>query len=353
LKRTLSSIILALVISVGCLPSSASASLAETNQVTVRIVSDEADSVLAILAKKKAGQPVIDADWQQLFSSEGYLRLKKREASLKRAFDDAQFKAFVLSDQLALCAGPLAETLSKWKRADVAAAAQRALAYLPKDAHIAAKIYPVIKPQTNSFVFEVQTDPAIFLYIDPDVTKERFENTLAHEFHHIGYGSSCPRKTATDEVAKLPENTRTVIDWISAFGEGFAMLAAAGGPDIHPHAFSKPEDRARWDHDLANFNDDLRKVESFFNDILSDRLSEEQRQRAGFAFFGVQGPWYTVGWKMSVVIEETYGRGALIECICDHRKLLPTYNRAATEFNRTARLPLALWSPSLLEAIAK
>jgi hypothetical protein len=352
-KSIFRSFIFPLEISFGCLLCFAFSTLAKTNQVTVRIVSDEADSVLGILAKKKAGQPVTDADWQQLFSSEGYVRLKKREASFKRAFDDAQFKTFVLSDQLALRAGALAETLSKWKRADVDAAARRALAYLPQDAHIAARIYPVIKPQTNSFVFEVQTDPAIFLYIDPDVTKEQFENTLAHELHHIGYGSSCPGKTATDEVAKLPQHTRTVIDWISAFGEGFAMLAAAGGPDIHPHAFSKPEDRARWDHDMANFNYDLRKVESFFNDILSDRLSEEQRQQAGFAFFGVQGPWYTVGWKMSVVIEKTYGRAALIECICDHRKLLPTYNRAATEYNRTARAPLALWSPSLLEAIAK
>ena len=353
MRKTLSSVILSLVVSACFLPFGWFSSVAETNQVTVRIVSDEADSVLAILAKKKAGQPVADADWQLLFSSEGYVRLKKRETSLKRAFDDAQFKAFVLSDQLASRADALAETLAKWKRADVDTAARRALAYLPKDAHIAAKIYPVIKPQTNSFVFEVQTDPAIFLYIDPEVTKEQFENTLAHEFHHIGYGSSCPGKRSTEEIAKLPQNVRTVIDWISAFGEGFAMLAAAGGPDNHPHAASKPEDRARWDHDMGNFNDDLKKVESFFNDILSNRLSEEQRQQAGFAFFGVQGPWYTVGWKMSVVIEKTYGRGALIECICDHRKLLHTYNRAATEYNRTARTPLTLWSSSLLEAIAK
>lgn len=353
MKKILSSIILGFAISAGSLPFGWSSTRAETNQVNVRIVSDEADSVLAILAKKKANQPVTDGDWRRLFSSEGYVRLKKREASLKRAFDDPQFKTFVLSDELAGRATALAETLSKWKHADINAAAHRALAYLPKDAHITAKIYPVIKPQKNSFVFEVQTDPAIFLYLDPDVTQAQFENTLAHELHHIGYGSSCPGKTVSDEIAKLPQNARTAIDWISAFGEGFAMLAAAGGPDIHPHAVSKPEDRARWDHDMANFNDDLKQVESFLNDILNGRLSEEQRQQAGFAFFGVQGPWYTVGWKMSVIIEKTYGRAVLIECICDHRKLLPTYNRAAAEYNQTARAPLVLWSPSLLEAIAK
>lgn len=352
--KSLGTVILSFAIISGCFPCSASSSLGQNaNQVTVRIVSDEADLVLAILSKKKADQPVTDADWQHLFSSEPYVRLKRREASLKRAFADEQFKAFVLSDELALRAGALGGTLDKWKRADVVAAARRALAYLPKDARIAAKIYPVIKPQSNSFVFEVQTDPTIFLYLDPDVTKEQFENTLAHELHHIGYGGSCPGKTATAEIGKLPQNTRSVLDWISAFGEGFAMLAAAGGPEIHPHAVSKPEDRARWDHDIGNFNEDFRKVERFLNDILNDRLSEEQQQQAGLAFFGVQGAWYTVGWKMSVVIERTYGRAKLIECICDRGKLLPTYNRAATKYNRTAREPLALWSPSLLEAIRR
>jgi hypothetical protein len=34
----------------------------------------------------------------------------------------------------------------------------------------------VIKPKTNSLVFEVDTDPAIFLYIDPEISREKFEN---------------------------------------------------------------------------------------------------------------------------------------------------------------------------------
>src|SRR5437879_1561724 len=46
-------------------------------RVSVRVVSDEADAVLAILAKKKAYQSITEADWQRLFSSEGYIRLKK------------------------------------------------------------------------------------------------------------------------------------------------------------------------------------------------------------------------------------------------------------------------------------
>ncbi|MGH7452281.1 MAG: DUF5700 domain-containing putative Zn-dependent protease [bacterium] len=226
----------------------------ESSAVNVRLVTDEADAVLAIFAKKRAHQSIMDADWQRLFSSEGYVRLKKREAEMQRSFADAEFKSFVLSDSLAERAQALDETLSKWKRAEVNRAAQLALAYLPPGARIRAKIYPMIKPKANSFVFEVNTDPAIFLYLD----------------------------------------------------------------------------------------------------ILENRLTgEEEIRQVGFSFFGLQGPRYTVGWKMAVTIEKAYGRAKLIECFCDQSKLLATYNRAAAEYNRSTAAPLALWSSSLIEGISK
>jgi hypothetical protein len=321
--------------------------------VNVRLVTDEAEAVLAIFTKRRINQPITEEDWQRVFSSEGYLRLKKRETGLKRSFEDADFKTFVLSEPTAQRAQALEETLARWKRADITGAARLALAYLPKEAHIKAKIYPVIKPRDNSFVFEVKTDPAIFLYLDPTVSREKFENTLAHELHHIGYGSSCPSARTAAEIGKLPQKVQTLIQMIGAFGEGFAMLAAAGGPDIHPHAVSKAEERARWDRDMANFNDDLKKVEKFFLDVYEDRLTEEQIQNIGSSFFGIQGPWYTVGWKMSVMIEKTYGRAKLIECICDQRKLLPTYNKAAAKHNRKSRETLALWSVTVIEAVRR
>ena len=323
------------------------------SRVDVRVITDESDAALAILAKKKTGQPVNEADWRRLFSSEGYVRLKKRESAMKRPFEDSEFQAFIVSDKLIERAQALQDTLDRWKRADPGEAARRALAYLPEDARISAKIYPMIKPRENSFVFEVKTDPAIFLYIDPEVTKEQFENTLAHELHHIGYGGSCPSKQTEQEISKLPEKTQSVIQWIGAFGEGFAMLAAAGGHDVHPHAASKPEDRARWDRDLANFNDDLKKVESFFNDVLAGKLSKEEEQKMAFSFFGVQGAWYTVGWKMAVTIEKAFGRARLIECMCDQRKLLPVFNQAAMHNNGPGVSgSLSIWSPALIEAIA-
>jgi Putative zinc dependent peptidase (DUF5700) len=321
--------------------------------IDVRLINDEADAVLAILAKRDAQQNITDADWRRVFSSEGYVRLKQRETSMNRPFEDEEFRAFVLSDRLAGQRQALSDTLAKWMQADMTGAGRLALAYLPKAARIRAKIYPVIKPRENSFVFDLKGDPAIFLYLDPTVSREKFENTLTHELHHIGYSSGCPSPTAAREIAALPLNPQGVVKLIGAFGEGFAMLAAAGGPAIHPHGVSNAEERARWDRDVANFNSDLKAVEEFFVAILEKRLSDEEIGKTASSFFGVQGPWYTVGWQMSVVIERAFGRAKLIECICDQRKLLETYNQAAAKLRRQSPRPLATWSASLLNEIKR
>jgi hypothetical protein len=319
--------------------------------VDVRVITDEADAVLQILVKRENSREITEEDWGKIFSSEGYTRLKKRELSLQRPFEDADFKNFVLSADLLRRRKALAETLAKWKDADVNKIAELPLAYLPKTARIRAKIYPVIKPRENSFVFDLPDDPAIFIYLDPVKSKELFENHLAHELHHIGFGTACPPGSAAAALKKLPPNLRKVFKWVGAFGEGFAMLAAAGGADVHPHRFSPSEDRNRWDRDVANFNDDLRVVERFFLDLAGGRLSEKEEAERASSFYGVQGPWYTVGWQMAVVIEKTMGRGRLIEVMCDQRKLLPTYNKAVREYNRLSGRRLAPWSQELIDRL--
>ncbi len=335
-------------------------------RVQVRLVTDEADAVLAILADRKANAAVSDAAWQRLFDSEGYRRLKQREASMKRAFTDDDFKKFVLSDELLQRAAALGQTLKKWQQADITRPAGLALAYLPAEANIHAAIYPVIKPLKNSFVFDVksgdvksgevqtgdvQTGPAIFLYLDPDVSREKFENTVAHELHHIGYGTCCPLKETAALLTAQPEQVRTVAKWIGAFGEGFAMLAAAGGADVHPHAVSKAEDRKRWDHDVAGFAKDQQELDVFFRKILSGKLNTEQADEQAYTYFGVQGPWYTVGWKMAVTIEKVYGRPRLIQAMCNTSDLLKLYNQAAQEVAKPGGEPLPLWSPEVLKAL--
>lgn len=320
----------------------------DQTRIQLTLDTSEADAVLAILNRTAANQAVSDADWQHLFSSEPYVRLKQREASMQRAFADEEFKAFVLSAELQQRAGDLRRTLEDWETADLVASARRVLSYLPPQARIRAKVYPVIKPKSNSFVFEPRTDPAIFLYLDPKEPAAKFENTVAHELHHIGFASVS--SLSDSKLQDLPPNVKAAAEWMGAFGEGLAMLAAAGSPDVHPHAVSSAEERARWDRDEANFNHDLNSLQQFFLDVIDGKFkSKEEADQAGYSFFGEQGPWYTVGYKMAVVIERRYGRAALIDCMVDPRELLARYNKAAGELSRTATPKLALWSDELLK----
>jgi hypothetical protein len=112
------------------------ASASAEERVRFTLNTSEADAVLAILEKRAADQPVRDADWQKLFESEPYLRLKKREASMHRDFTDEVFKAFVLSSELAKKAPLLQTTLDAWKKADLRAAASRILPDLPSSAQV-------------------------------------------------------------------------------------------------------------------------------------------------------------------------------------------------------------------------
>jgi len=313
---------------------------AAATNVDVRMVPDEGTAVLTILDLRAAKQPVSEADWSRLFATEGYVRLAKRERSMKRKFDDDAFRAFVMSDDLLARRELLRRTLDDWVHADVRGAASLALAYLPRNAVIRAKIYPVIKPHTNSFVFEMATDPAIFIYVG-DVPRARFETTIAHEMHHVGYDSACRTRDGGP-----------TLEWISAFGEGLATLAAAGGPDRPAQANVEPNVQEAWQRGVASYDRNFSTVEKFFLDS-AHGLSDEERNRRAFEFFGLVGPWYTVGWKMAVVIEKTFGRAALIDAFCDQRQLLPTYNRAAAEWNRSRGETLPLWSQELLDLLAR
>ena len=322
------------------------------DRVRLSLDTAEAGSVLAILGKKDSGDSVSRTDWQRLFATPGYQRLRARETAMGRAFTDDDFKSFVLSDTLRSRRDALRRALSDWAAADTRDAAQRALAYLPQDARIAATVFVMIKPRTNSFVWETQTDPAIFLYLDPSVTRAQFANTVAHELHHIGLASVAAM--ADSAIAGLPAPAAIVGQWIGAFGEGFAMLAAAGGPNVHPHAVSADSDRARWDHDVAQFNPDLATLDQFFLSILDGRLANaDTAQAIAFTFYGVQGPWYTVGWKMAVTIERRFGRPELMRCMTDPHRLLERYNAAARDYNRTHSDTLATWSDSVLKALEK
>jgi len=355
--RNQSSLWVVLLLSLLVCVSAPAALSADNPRTQLALNSSEADQVLAILALRRDNKPIDEAQWQKLFATEPYQRLKQREKAIGErfhdptvAFSDEDFKKFVLSDDLLKRAPQLQEALENWKKADMNELAERDLQYLPPSAVIRAKVYPIIKPGINSFVWETSSNPAIFLYLDPEVSRAKFENTVAHELHHIGFASV--ESGYDKKIAALPARARAAAEEMGAFGEGFAMLAAAGGPDVDPHAASSAKEHARWDHDMANCNADLQSVNAFFLDVLNGKFpNQDAIDEKATSFFGVQGPWYTVGYKMAVMVEKRFGRPALIETMVDPRKLLLLYNRAAAEQNAAGKEQLPLWSDELLKQV--
>lgn len=325
--------------------------LADPPRIQLTLDPSEALAAIAILRKEQSHEAVADSDWATLFATEPYQWLKAREASMHRAFTDDDFKTFLASPAMIARLPALETTLRTWTGADMSTLGAQALSYLPSDATIHARVFPEIKPRNNSFVWRYGDDgPAIFLYLDEHVTRNQFANTVTHECHHIGLESvDADRQKA---FAGKANAVKTTLDWMGALGEGEAMLAAAGGPDVHPHAEDDSAARARWDNDMAHFNGDLLALQEFFFAILDGKLVGEDaiRKRAD-PFWGYQGAWYTVGYRMATMVEKRFGRPALIRGIVDPRVLLTLYNQAAAEQNAAGGEYLSTWSPRLLDRL--
>ena len=240
--------------------------------VDLRLDASQADAVLAMLERRSKGEASGESEWAKLIATEPFVRLERRELSMGRPFSRDDFREFVESEQLAARREVLASTLAAWQRVDLAAVAARIVPYLPPEARIRAKVYPVIKPKSNSFVFETATDPAIFLYLDPEQSAEAFANTVAHELHHVGLASLSA--AYQERIEALPENARQAARWVGAFGEGLAVLAAAGSPDVHPMRDFPDQDRSRWDQDQRAFDqyeDHHRPLDRRHEDVVDQR----------------------------------------------------------------------------------
>jgi len=318
---------------------------APIEQAAVTMNSDQAEAVLALLVLVDAGGPVPEQAWTRLFATEGYRRLQRREAEMNRDFSDADFRAFISGGALTGRRAALAATLARWCQVDLVEAASKVEAYLPSGKRVHSTVYLVIKPRTNSFVFETESDnPAIFLYLDPEVSPDKLANTIAHEFHHIGFGSRCDE--GPDELSPGLSNA---IHWSFALGEGLAMLAAAGDPWTHPHLASPAADRERWDADVAAFAENLAALDAFFSDCLAEKLDEVEILKRARGFYGIQGPWYTVGWQMAAQLERHVGHEFLLERICRPWSLIVAYQRWAQDRNQAGE-SWPLWSLPAIKA---
>ena len=318
------------------------------NRVSLKLDASEAEAVLTILDKRAHYEDVTNADWQKLFSTTPYRRLKQRETSMRRPFTDEEFMTFLAT--LDARREQLRQTLQQWKSANLEAVAKRPLGYLPPQASIRSDIYPVIKPQSNSFVFEAATAPAIFLYLDPKKSRAEFENTVAHEVHHIGLSSL--DAAYEEKIKSLTEDARKAARWMGAFGEGMAVLAAVGSPDVSPMADFPERDRVVWDLEAERFGANLDDLNHFFLDTVHGDLRNDAVAHEGSIFFGYRGPWYTVGYRMAVTIEHVLGRPALLATLADPREFVARYNEAAMHENVKNGGHLPLFSAEILKAVS-
>ena len=330
-------------------PALAVTELAAQPQTTELIIdSSEAHQALAILHKQLNKQPVTNEDWQKLFASLPYRGLKSRESEIKNSFTDEQFKTFLTAPESLQRVAEWEKALAEIESSKMPEIASHVLAWLPAEASIQARVFPMIKPRENSFVWrDAQGGTAIFLYLS-NKSRASFEDTVAHECHHIGLMSLNARQKAL--LDKLPKPVSATVDAMGAFGEGEAVLAAAGTTDRRPHWQDDALARARWDSDMMHFNQDVATLTQFFTEVLDGKLTGDAVDDKVGSFFGYQGPWYTVGYEMAALVEKRYGREEFLKCMLDPRLLLVRYNQVAAEANqRGARL--ALWPQELLTRV--
>jgi hypothetical protein len=298
-------------------------------QGDVTIIRDALDATTGILGNRAVGRDIPQHMWDSLFSTQGYQRLKERELAMRRPFTDSAFRAFLLSDTLLARLPELLPAVRLWSEINLGSAAAKAAAYLPAGTPIRANLYPLIKPRGNSFVHRGPDGVmGIFIYIDPTMPPSELRTTLAHELHHIGYSAACPGTTvATDTSAE-----QSLRRMLGAFGEGLAMLAAAGGPDVDPNAMSRKSMRETWASNMSHVGEHLAAIDSLIQDVASGRVtSSDSVMSRAVAFYGDQGPWYTVGWLMGSTIEKASGRDQLIKWLCDPAALVREYQKIIEE----------------------
>lgn len=315
------------------------------------VILDEAHAAVNILEIRAAGGIPTQEDWDRLWESEGFRRLVARQTSMGRDGTRDGVGAYLLDDATLERLDEFKAGVARWESVSAREAGALASAYLPSGTPLEAKVYPVIKHTTNSFVFDLTNDPAVFFTIGTFGSAEELQNVMAHELHHVG-SARCAQPEGVEELT--PE-ARRVVSWLSAFGEGMAMLAAAGGPNVHPHQSSPAEAWLVWERDVAHTESDLAEVVAFFEGILDGSIPEDEQRTRLFRFIsreGVpQGAFYTVGWKMAAVVEQAFGRDRVIASVCDPRILISSYNAAVEALDSPAERESVLWPVELLEAI--
>lgn len=326
----------------------------ETGAVRLVLQPDEAVAAIRVLARRAAGERIGQGSWQELFETEGFQRVLERERAMDemlgydRGFSGESFRRWAESTAAVADLDGIRAGLNAWREVGLDRAGALALAYLPEHARIHATVYPLVREQTNSFVFELGGErPAIFMYVEPGQTAAALEHTLAHELHHVGFASACARRASDDDLAR---------SLLRGFAEGVAVLAAAGGPEGETHPADGPDVRENWARRLDSLAVDMAAFEAFMDSVLTGELSADEAHRKVFRFItseGVpQGPFYSLGWHMAATIERELGRETLVDGLCRPERLLLDYDvAAATAAARDPDGAPPRWSDALLDRL--
>ncbi len=303
-----------------------------------------------ILEKQNKNKSIVKNDWKNLYSSKGYKWLVKRENDMGNEFSKNEFKSFLLDENQINKYENYMKSWELLKNIELDQLLAKTKKYLPEKAKIDTKIIPVIKPKNNSFVHEIKNKLVLFIYLEPGISSAKLENKLIHELHHIGFDDIY----TPEKYNYLSQRSQKIIEWTNAFGEGFAMLAAAGGPNNHPNKFEE-KSKQKWDSNIKRFNKDFELIEEFFDRILKDDFSSEKElYERGYELMvnnGGQGSWYTVGWKIAVVIEKILGKEVLLDCMLELTKLYPRYNEAVKNYNEKFNENLKSWSDKIINSL--
>ncbi len=316
----------------------------------IKFIFDQLEAVLQILEKQNNNISITNTDWEDLFTSKGYKWLVKRENDMGNKFSKNDFKSFLHNKNQVNSYENFKKSRKLLKDLELNKLLSITKKYLPKGAKFDTTIIPVIKPQDNSFVHEINDELVLFIYLEPGISRAKLENKLIHELHHVGFDDIY----SPEKYNYLLQQAQQVIEWTNAFGEGFAMLAAAGGPNNHPNYFDE-ELEQKWDSNIERFNEDFDLIEEFFVKILKKEFfNEKELYKRGYELMmnnGGQGSWYTVGWKIAVVVEKINGKEVLLDCMLDLTKLYPIYNKAVKKYNKKFNENLKSWSDIIINSL--
>jgi len=320
--------------------------------VSLNLITDEVEILIEILKRKDNNKPINKEQWDELFNSIGFKMLARRETEMNEGIDKSEFKEFVMNKIASDKYNHYKKSLEKLKSMNSDEIIKITKDYLPKNTELDTDIIPVIKPQKNSFIHRINDKLVLFLYLEPDILKEKMENKLIHELHHIGLDYVYQNS----DYSCLSKPAQKVIEWTNAFGEGFAMLAAAKGLENHPNKFDK-DLKSKWDENMGNFNKDFHKIQNFLLAILEGHFADDQKlYNRGFQLMtnnGGQGSWYTVGYQIAVIIEREAGREVLIECMKDLTKIYFQYNNLVEIYNKKRNEDLPKWNDKILTSLKR